>query len=521
MASKFTRHPERYVEILHILQKYKLYHLLSRVDLLRRPRSESGSQLKNAWRFQDSYAENLTSAFEELGTCFIKLGQLMSTRSDLLPGAYTSALSRLQDTVTPVPGDIIIDLIERELGTPLSEVFQYIDQEPLATASIAQVHKAILHNGQQVVVKVQRPGVREQVETDIEVMQEVARFLARYTSLGRHYGLLHMVQELKQSLSQELDFLQEAENTRLVGLILSDFPRLISPNVFQEHTSQRLLTLSFLQGQHVAHIPRDVLMDMDTTAIAQDLLSAYLKQMVVSGIFHCDPHPGNILLTDDGQLALLDFGMVGRFDSRQKENVILLMLAFSERQGERVADIYLEMVEVSEQFNRQAFTQAICSLVSRYHDMGNGRMEIGRALLELAVIAQSHHTPIPASFTLLGKAMLNLDGTLRTLAPDMNPVQLIRSYMGVVMQQQALSQISPARAYTWLLDTRHVAENMPHRSDLISDKLAHDRLTLRLNIEHMDLTLQRVARKLSLGMIISSLVISVSLFFSSRVSKGS
>ena len=512
MSNKFTYHPERYVEILHILQKYRLCDILSHLNLLQRERGRFADDTAE----DRNRAENFAGALEELGTCFIKLGQVLSTRPDLLPSSYTTALARLQDTVTPVAGDCITAIIERELGAPIADLFLSIDLKPLATASVAQVHRAMLHDGSPVVVKVQRPGVQQQVETDIDVMQEVARFLTRHTPFGRRYGLIQLVQELKQSLSQELDFQQEANNTQLVGRGLRDFTRLMTPSVYSDYTSRHVLTLGFVRGRHLSGVSKEELRHVNGSAIAQDLLSAYLKQMIVDGIFHCDPHPGNILLSDDGRLALLDFGMVGRFDEGQKEHVILLLLAFAERQGERVADTYLEMVQIPETFDRLAFTQEICALVSRYHDMSNGRMEIGRALLDLVALAQSHHAPMPTSLSLLGKAMLNLDGTLSVLSPDLNPVQVIRDYMAQVMQKQALAQISPVRSYTWLLDARHLAENIPHRTDLISDKLAHDRLTFQLKIESLDKTCQQVARKLSWSMILSSLMISAGIFFAPR-----
>lgn len=515
MGSKFTCHPERYMEILYILQRYRLGDILSHLGFL-----QESKHTRSDAEEHGECAEDLAHALEDLGTCFIKLGQVLSTRSDLLPTSYITSLARLQDTVKPVPGERIAAIIERELGAPLGELFLSIDWEPLATASVAQVHKALLHDGSQVVIKVQRPEVQRQVEIDIEVMQEVASFLTRYTPFGARYGLVQIVQELKQTLSQELDFQQEASNTQLVGRCLQGFDRLKSPTVYLDYTSRRVLTLSFVQGRHLAQVSRDELKRVDSATIAQELFSAYLKQMIVDGIFHCDPHPGNILLGDDGRLALLDFGMVGRLDAGQKQHVILLLLAFAERQGERVADTYLELVQPPESFDRRAFTQGICSLVCRYHDMANGRMQIGRALLELVELAQSYHAPIPASLSLLGKAMLNLDSTLHVLSPDLNPVQVIREYMAQVMHEQVLDQISPIRSYTWLLDARHLAENIPHRADIISDKLAHDRLTFRLKNDSLDKALQQAASRISWSMLLSSLMISAGLFFAPRWHRG-
>lgn len=505
LAGRFTRYPKRYVKIVQILQKYHLFSIVA--------------QFLNGHGTDETcerYAQCLVQALEELGPCFIKLGQMMSTRPELFPPPYIAALSRLQARVTPVLGKTIAAIIEEELGAPLQQLFRSFDRTPLATASIAQVHRAVLHDGSQVVVKVQRPGVRQLVEMDIHVMQEVACFVTNYTPLGARYGLKQIVQELKQSLSQELDFQQEANNTRLISHQISEFHHILTPEIYLNYTSSRVLTLNLLEGRHLAEVSCEELKQFDTPIIAEELFSAYLKQIIINGIFHCDPHPGNILFTNDGRLAILDFGMVAYFDAGQKEKLLLLLLAFAERQGERVAETYLDMIEVPETCNRQAFTQEICTLVSRYHDRSPKQMDMGKVLLEFALVAQTYQMAVPAALSLLGKALLNLDGTLRVLAPDLNLVQAIRNYMEQVMQKRALEHMSAGRAYTWFLDWRHLLDNLPRRADTLIDKLAQDRLTIHLKIDQLDTVIKRAARQLSLGMIVSSILISTGIWFVSR-----
>lgn len=509
IASRFSRHPERYFEIFGILRKYELHHVAAQF-LNHQHEEDDDFLLDGHYEEEEDHAAGLASALEELGPCFIKMGQLLSTRPDLLPANYIQALSRLQNTVKPVPGDKVTAIIESELGAPLSELFTSFDCEPLAAASMAQVHRAFLPDGSEVAVKVQRPGVRQRIEIDIEILNEVARFATRFTSYGKRYGFLQIVRELERSLSQELDFRQEAENTRLIGKQISEFKLLITPTVYSEYTTRRVLTLSFVQGRQLAQVSREELDALDSRSIAKELLSAYLKQMVIDGVFHCDPHPGNIFLTDDGRLALMDFGMVGRFDAGQKDKIILLLLAFSERLGERVADTYLEMIEIPKDVDRRAFTQDVSALVSRYHDMSGGRMAIGTALLDLTKLAQSHSTPVPTAMTLLGKAMLNLDGTIRVLSPELDPVQLIRGYMLKVMEKRVIGQISPGRVFAWVIDMKRLFENTPRRTDMIIDKLANDQLTLRLEVDHLDeavKSMNRAANRLSLSIIVASLIL--------------
>jgi ubiquinone biosynthesis protein len=516
LTRRFSKHPERYFEIFRVLRKYKLHHIVAELgmghhhdddlDQLAPPNGHASDVHDDG----DNHGVQLASALEELGPCFIKLGQLLSTRPDLLPPDYILALARLQDTIQPVPADRIVQIVQSELGAPMEELFQSFDRQPLATASMAQVHRAVLRDGSEVAVKVQRPGVRQRIEIDLEVLREVARFAAAHTDVGARYGLVQMVRELELSLNQELDFRLEAENTRLIGRQIADFSKLCTPTVYGEYSSQRVLTLSFMTGRHLADVSRAELQELDPKGIAKDLLSAYMKQIAIDGVFHCDPHPGNILLCDDGRLALMDFGMVGRFDAGQKDKMILFLLAFSERLGERVAETYLDMIEQPKGLDQHGFTQDICGLVSRYHDMSGGRLGLGSALLDLTRMAYQNRVPVPTSMTLLGKTMLNLDGAISVLSAELDPVELIRNYMLDVMMKRVADQLSPGRVFAWVLDMKHLFENSPRRADMILGKLADDRLTMRLDVEHLEQTTQslsRAATRLAVGVLAGSLLI--------------
>ena len=257
-TNRFSHHPERYIEIVGVLRKYELHHLIAKFLLSHRHEEEVDDiLLLPAHQEEDDHAEGLAKALEELGPCFIKLGQLLSTRPDVLPADYIAALSRLQDTVTPVAHEKIAAIIESELGAPISELFQSFDSTPLATASMAQVHRATLHNGDEVAVKVQRPGTRQRIEIDIEILHEMARFATKYTSFGRRYGFFQIIRELERSLSQELGFRLEADSTRIIGKQITDFQRLTTPIVYDEYTTRRVLTLSFIHGRHLAQVSRE------------------------------------------------------------------------------------------------------------------------------------------------------------------------------------------------------------------------------------------------------------------------
>lgn len=514
LTSRFTRLPRRCAEILRIFNKYQVYHSITWLSVFHSHRDKKISE--HALQQQYLYAENLARAFEELGTCFIKLGQMLSTRSDLLPRPYIVALSRLQYTITPVPGTQIAAIIEADLGASLADLFHSFDFEPVATASIAQVHRAFLHDGSSVVIKVQRPGIQQQVEMDIEVLLEIARFITRHTSFGMHYDLISIVQEIKLSLFQELDFFQEATHTESIGQDIRTFRHLTTPMTYTAYSSRRVLTLSFIPGRHLAQIPNDELGRFAPSALAKELLFAYFKQVIINGVFHCDPHPGNLLLTDDGRLAVLDFGMVGRLDEEQREKLILLLLAFSERQGERVANVYLEMVDVPRDFDRRAFTQNICKLVCHYHDSSKQGLEIGRALLDLVRVANSYRISIPHNFTLLGKTLLNLDGTLYRLSPELDFIQVMHRYLPQIIQQRMVSQISLGRSIIWFLDAKRLIENTLHKSSALLEQLSSEQSTTYERIERLDSTIGRGFRHLSLSIVCSSLILSLGLWARAR-----
>jgi ubiquinone biosynthesis protein len=505
------RHPERYREMFRIARKNQLHRVASELSAHRNsgPHGEMAGR-RNGRVKKARYAENFACALEELGPCFIKFGQLLSTRPDLLPRDYIAALARLQDCVGPIPGEQTLGIVERELGGSVDAFFADFDCQPVAAASMAQVHRAVMPDGTAVAVKVLRPGVRRQVDVDLEVLHDLVRFAGTRTSLTSIGDLGQMVRELETSLRSEMDYAQELENTEQIGRQLSSFQLLATPGTYRQFSTSRVLTLGFLQGRRLSDLTPKDLETLDGEAIARELLSAYLQQIVVDGSFHCDPHPGNILITETGRLALLDFGMVGRFDMEEMDTIIQLLLAFAERRGRRVAEIYLEMLDLSNTPDRRAFTQDVESLVSRYHDLSGGRMGLGTAFLDLARLATSHHIPIPSIWMLLAKAILNLDGVISLLSPRLDPVKLIHEYMFEVMQKRIWTEPSAALKFSWGLDVWKLLKNAPRRADVLLGKLANDQITLQIQMSPSEEACEEVNQavsRLSHGMVLGSLLI--------------
>lgn len=505
------RHPERYREIFQIARKHELHRVAQELNAYRTNGYYGVTSGRRNGRGKHArYAENFASALEELGPCFIKFAQLLSTRPDLLPKDYIDSLARLQDCVGPIPAEQTQRIVERELGGPVDAYFAEFDCMPVAAASMAQVHRAVMPDGAVVAVKVLRPGIRRQVEVDLEVLHDLVHFAVGRTGLRKFGDLEQMVRELDSSLRCEMDYLQELENTEQIGRQLSGFEMLATPEIYPQYSTSRVLTLSFIQGQRLSDLTIEDLETLDGEAIARELLSAYLQQIVVDGSFHCDPHPGNILMTEAGRLALLDFGMIGRFDMEEKDTIIQLLLAFAERRGRRVAETYLEILGVSQIPERRVFIEDVESFVSRYHDMSGGRMGLGTAFLELAHVATSHQVPVPGIWMLLVKAILNLDGVISLLSPRLDPVQLIREYMLEVIQKRVWAESSAAAKFSWALDIWTLLKNAPRRADVLLGKLANDQLTVQVQMSPLEEARKEINKsigRLTHGMVLGSFLI--------------
>src|SRR5215471_16207229 len=264
-------------------------------------------------------AEELTDDLERLGATFIKLGQLLSTRGDLLPEPYLVALERLQDKIAPFPFVEAEQIVTSELGARLSKLFLDFATEPSAAASLAQVHRATMRDGRTVVVKVQRPGVREVIVEDLEALERVAEFIDAHTEVGKRYEFTNMLADLRNSLLHELDFQREAANLRRIGSNLREFEQLVLPEPIEDYSTARVLTMEYIPGRKITDISPLRLMELDTRGLAEEIFRAYLKQMLVDGFFHADPHPGNVFITDDDRIALLDLGMVALLSDKFQE----------------------------------------------------------------------------------------------------------------------------------------------------------------------------------------------------------
>src|SRR5919202_60493 len=275
-------------------------------------------------------AEDLADDLERMGPTYIKLAQVLSTRADLIPPPYARALSRLQDSVEPFGFDEVERIVTEELGVRISNAFSWFSAEPLASASLGQVHRATLRNGREVVVKVQRPNIRERIAEDMEVLAELAEFADKHSEAGRKYGFGELLEQFRRSLNGELDYRREAANLTHLGRIVARYDKLVVPEPVDDYTTDKVLTMDYLHGRKITSLGPLAKMEVDGHDLAEQLFQAYLDQILVEGFFHADPHPGNVLLTDDNRLAMVDLGQVARVPKAMRKLLVRLLLALSD-----------------------------------------------------------------------------------------------------------------------------------------------------------------------------------------------
>ena len=459
-------------------------------------------------------ASGLADDLEAMGPTFVKVGQLLSTRADLLPPDTLRELSRLQDDVTPFPFEDVERLLTEELGVRISKAFSRFDPEPIAAASLGQVHRAALRDGREVAVKIQRPNIREQVLTDMETMEEVAGFLDSHTETGRRIGLKRMVEELRRSLLLELDYRLEAQNMIAIGQNLAKFPRIVVPQPVPSYSTARVLTMDYVSGQKITAVSPLVLAEAGSRELAEELFRAYLHQVILDGLFHADPHPGNVMLTADKRIALLDLGMVSRLSPDRQEQILQFLLAVADGRTEQAVDLALQMGERLEGFDEAVFRRRVVEVLVRSRDARIGDMPVGRLMLAVAHSAVGAGVRLPNELTLLGKTLLNLDEVGRTLAPDFDVEASIRRNAEELMMERMRRSITPSAGFAALLDAKNFAERLPGRINRILDSLADQELKVKVELIDEGAVLeglQKVANRITLGLILASMIVGAAL----------
>jgi predicted unusual protein kinase regulating ubiquinone biosynthesis (AarF/ABC1/UbiB family) len=522
-----------------------------------------GAQLDDESAPDDNEMAPKARAFRErlveLGPAYIKLGQILSTRPDLIPPAYVKELEHLQDSVPTMSIDDVHKCIEEELGAKTNKLFDSFDDTPLGSASLGQVHAAKLRDGRDVVVKVQRPGIREILADDIEFFRELATFLASHTSAGERVDVIGVVQQVERALADELDYRTEARNAASFRRSLAGFPHILIPRVIDAYTTHKVLTTQRVRGVKISEIPPITRIEYDFEQLADEFARAYLHQITGTGHFHADPHPGNIFLVlpgrdnpltpaesaaldrrsearkgatplvrseteamreatdvadpDDPKLAMIDFGMTAHLTESMRNAVVRLFLAMAENQGDAAAEVLIEIGEHSETFDRTAYVREVSAVVAKHANETVGDTPAGLVLYQMISIGYSAGLKLPAELTLLAKALFNLDAVTRALDPSFNPSETMRDYATRIANERARRDLSPRRLFQMATATSDLVNALPRRLDTITERMSRNDFAFRIDTPQLPILLkgmEKIANRIFVGLVLAGLLIASS-----------
>lgn len=512
MISLKPAYVSRYIAIGKLMARYGHADLARQIGL----DSLASGKPSDAGVSDKAAPKALAADLERLGPTFIKLGQLLSTRSDFLGPEFLDALSRLQDDVEPLPPGIVEETIQQELGVRLSKAFEEFDPTAMASASIGQVHQARLRDGRRVAVKVQRPNLRPQVADDLGTMQELGRVLDEHTQFGRRIRFVQIVESLREVMMQELDYRQEAENGHTLKNNLASFRRLLIPAVIDDYTSEKVITQEFIEGAKITAVSPVVLVDLDRRALADELFQSYLHQVLVDGVFHADPHPGNLVLTIDGRIAIMDFGMVSRITPDMQRLMLKLLVALSDGRAEETCEhaIAIGRPYQGESFDEEQFRDRVGRIVSVSLGKPVQQLQAGRIVMELNSVAGETGLKLPNCVLMLGKTLMNLDRVVDVLDPAFDPNDAVKRHTVAIFTAQSERHLSLGRVSQALMESAEFVERMPERLNKVADLVANNKL--RLTVEAFDerklmTGLQKIANRITTGLILAALIIGASL----------
>jgi ubiquinone biosynthesis protein len=502
-------HLKRYKQIAVLLWKY------GRSDLVQQMAAQDGfdpKELKEGAK--DTAPEQLADDLEAMGPTYVKLGQVLAGRPDLLPEAYIKALTRLQDKVKPFGYEEVEQIVLAELGIRISKAFSRFDSEPIAAASLGQVHLAALRDGREVVVKVQRPDIRRQIADDFEVLAEIAGFLDGHTEIGRRHRFTAIVAEFRTTIQQELNYEREAQNLIAVGKNLKEFKLIQVPQPILDYSTRSVLTMEYIHGTKITELGPLAKLDIEGAPLAEELFRAYLKQVLVDGLFHADPHPGNVFMTDDRRIALLDLGMVGHTAPAMQEHLLKVLLAVSDGKGDEAADVVVRMSEKTDGFDPREFRRQIGQYVAARRDQGLRELNVGKSLLDVSRQARENGLFVPSELVLLGKTLLQLDEVGRILDPDFDPNASIRRNAGELTSSRMGRETSQGSVVRSLLELKDFTVNLPSRLNRIMDTVANAELELKVKVPDAKIVvdgIEKVANRITNGILLAALIIGAAL----------
>ncbi|QTD40069.1 AarF/ABC1/UbiB kinase family protein [Sporosarcina sp. Te-1] len=504
MFKNKLRHSKRLQEIINVFLKNGLSHFLFRLGLTKQDSMDS--EPVEHVNLHD-IGVKLRQALQELGPTFIKLGQIASTRRDLVPPEISIELAKLQDHVTPFPFEQVKEIIEYELGAPISQVFSYFNPEPLATASIGQVHEAQLPSGEQVAVKVQRPNIRPIVDTDLSILADVARFLEDNTDWAETYHLRDMMDEFSSTLTDELDYRIEGRNGERIAKQFAGQPDIHIPAVYWDFSTDKVLTAEMLQGIKSNDVQRLDAEGYDRRLIAQRIVDSMFFQVLEMGFFHGDPHPGNISIQSGNIISYMDFGMVGRLPDELKFHFASLIVNMRNGDTDGMIDTFDEMGILPDDLDMRMFKRDLDTLQTKYYDVSLNEIHMGAIFMELFQVAYRHHILIPSEISILGKAILTLEGLISELDPKFSIMKAVEPFGEKLMKERYNPLNLAQESIKQWMENYQILTHLPKDLKDITRTIKKGKLQLDINVKQTHTFLNRldqISNRLSFSIILLS-----------------
>ncbi len=475
--------------------------------------------------------EVLKKILVELGPFYVKLGQLLSTRPDLLPANYIEALTALQAQVPPVAWTDIEIVITEQLAKPIEQVFKYINPQPIAAGSIGQIHRATLLSGEEVAIKVLRPGIEKIVAQDSALIKVIADLVA-LTEFGQSYDVVNLAEEFIKAVNAELDFTQEGHYTDQLRYNLtqsrwSEPKQLVIPKIYWHLTNSRLLVLEWLEGKQI--LDADVSRPATEQAISQRkseitriLFRSFFQQIYIDGFFHADPHPGNIFYLDDGRVALIDCGMVGRLDPQTQQILTELLLAIVDLDAKRCSQLTIKLSESVVPITLVQLEVDYERMLRKYYNLNLNQINFSEVVYELLQIARRNRIKLPGNLGLFAKSLANLEGTARKFNPDINILEEVKPLLTNILEQQLIGSTPLQTALRTVLDLKSFSLKYPRQIEVLLDGLTSETLNVNLKIRDLDnlrRSLDNSANRLAFSVIIGSLIIGAAIVTASAQSR--
>ena len=519
----FSRFKKRYKninrlrQIINILIKYGFDYFVEQLGLISLiAKGEKILKRKRSKIDQISFSVRVRLALEELGPTFVKLGQILSTRPDIIPREYIKELEKLQDEVPPYSYDLVEQMVQKELGANVSELFKSFDEKPFAAASLGQAHKAILKEDKvKVVVKVQRPDMEKIIETDLDILFQLARLTEKYIPESRLYDPVGVAEEFAKTIRMELDYGTEGRNAERFRKNFKEDKTVFIPNIYWELSSKYILTMEYIEGIKINHLKELDKAGYDRKQIAENGAKAFMKQMLIDGFFHADPHPGNILVMENEIIGFMDFGMTGKIDEETKEKYVNLLIAVLERNSNKILTEILNLGFTSQEtIDTRSLKTDIADLLDQYYDKALKEIKLGEFITHLVQISIKYHIKMPAELALLGKSLLTIEGIGLALDPDFNLTEIAKPYVKDIILERKSPQHLLLKLSNDLSEFYNLMFLIPKQLSKTLKKMEEGIFKLELQhrgLENLINALDKATNRLSYSLILVAIIIGSSL----------